>query len=89
MRLGHTVTVFGATGFLGRYIVNRLGKEALLGSYTRAVWTNCLFKNSPARMHGHCAFPGGDGQATFEGLGRLRTGYIHGTEWQQTIQRHS
>lgn len=22
---GHTVTVFGATGFLGRYIVNRLG----------------------------------------------------------------
>jgi thioester reductase-like protein len=23
--LGHTVTVFGATGFLGRYIVNRLG----------------------------------------------------------------
>ena len=23
--IGHTVTVFGATGFLGRYIVNRLG----------------------------------------------------------------
>jgi NADH dehydrogenase (ubiquinone) 1 alpha subcomplex subunit 9 len=23
--LGHTATVFGATGFLGRYIVNRLG----------------------------------------------------------------
>jgi hypothetical protein len=23
---GHTATVFGATGFLGRYIVNRLGK---------------------------------------------------------------
>lgn len=23
---GHTVTVFGATGFLGRYIVNRLGR---------------------------------------------------------------
>lgn len=22
---GHTATVFGATGFLGRYIVNRLG----------------------------------------------------------------
>jgi len=26
---GHTVTVFGATGFLGRYIVNRLGTEHL------------------------------------------------------------
>jgi len=26
-RLGHTVTVFGATGFLGRYIVNRLGEQ--------------------------------------------------------------
>lgn len=26
--LGHTVTVFGATGFLGRYIVNRLGTPA-------------------------------------------------------------
>lgn len=24
-KLGHTATVFGATGFLGRYIVNRLG----------------------------------------------------------------
>lgn len=24
--IGHTATVFGATGFLGRYIVNRLGK---------------------------------------------------------------
>jgi hypothetical protein len=23
---GHTATVFGATGFLGRYIVNRLGR---------------------------------------------------------------
>lgn len=23
--LGHTATVFGATGFLGRYIVNKLG----------------------------------------------------------------
>ncbi|RKF73945.1 NADH-ubiquinone oxidoreductase 40 kDa subunit, mitochondrial [Golovinomyces cichoracearum] len=27
---GHTVTVFGATGFLGRYIVNRLGGSGLL-----------------------------------------------------------
>lgn len=25
--LGHTATVFGATGFLGRYIVNRLGTQ--------------------------------------------------------------
>lgn len=25
LRLGHTATVFGATGQLGRYIVNRLG----------------------------------------------------------------
>ncbi|CAD0039481.1 unnamed protein product, partial [Aureobasidium pullulans] len=26
---GHTATVFGATGFLGRYIVNRLGTYLL------------------------------------------------------------
>lgn len=26
--VGHTVTVFGATGFLGRYIVSRLGRYA-------------------------------------------------------------
>jgi hypothetical protein len=26
---GHTVTVFGATGQLGRYIVNRLGEPTL------------------------------------------------------------
>jgi hypothetical protein len=26
--VGHTVTVFGATGFLGRYIVNRLGMDS-------------------------------------------------------------
>lgn len=25
IHLGHTATVFGATGFLGRYIVHRLG----------------------------------------------------------------
>lgn len=27
--IGHTVTVFGATGFLGRYVVNRLGTRTL------------------------------------------------------------
>lgn len=26
--LGHTATVFGATGFLGRYVVSRLGGKA-------------------------------------------------------------
>lgn len=25
---GHTATVFGATGFLGRYVVSRLGGKA-------------------------------------------------------------
>lgn len=25
--LGHTATVFGATGFLGRYVVNNLGRS--------------------------------------------------------------
>ena len=34
---GHTATVFGATGFLGRYIVNKLGQgaraEAILGNW--------------------------------------------------------
>lgn len=28
--VGHTATVFGATGFLGRYVVSRLG-----GKYSR------------------------------------------------------
>lgn len=27
--VGHTATVFGATGFLGRYVVSRLGVKAL------------------------------------------------------------
>lgn len=26
--VGHTATVFGATGFLGRYVVSRLGGKA-------------------------------------------------------------
>lgn len=30
--VGHTATVFGATGFLGRYIVSRLGENALRDS---------------------------------------------------------
>jgi nucleoside-diphosphate-sugar epimerase len=34
---GHTVTVFGATGFLGRYIVNRLGMERLLLFYNTQI----------------------------------------------------
>lgn len=31
--LGHTATVFGATGFLGRYIVNRLGTHQPMGYF--------------------------------------------------------
>lgn len=27
--VGHTATVFGATGFLGRYVVSRLGGKAV------------------------------------------------------------
>jgi hypothetical protein len=29
LEIGHTATVFGATGQLGRYIVNRLGLSVL------------------------------------------------------------
>lgn len=29
---GHTATVFGATGFLGRYVVSRLGGKAFRDS---------------------------------------------------------
>lgn len=32
---GHTATVFGATGFLGRYIVNRLG--TVYSAYVRSI----------------------------------------------------
>jgi hypothetical protein len=29
-------------------------------------------------MHSHCAFPGGDGKASFEGCGRSGESDIHG-----------
>jgi hypothetical protein len=34
--------------------------------------------HSEARMHGHCTFPRGNGKASFEGLRRFGTNYIHG-----------
>lgn len=56
---GHTATVFGATGFLGRYIVNRLGTQT-----KNPKQMSSLTVNSPFGMYGGCAFPGGDGKAT-------------------------
>ncbi len=53
---GHTATVFGATGFLGRYIVNRLG---MLQADKGLV--NKLMGSSNARMYRHCTISGGDG----------------------------
>ena len=53
---GHTATVFGATGFLGRYIVNRLGMpQADKGL------ENTLMGSSNARMYRRCTVSGGDG----------------------------
>jgi hypothetical protein len=41
IRTGYTATVFGATGFLGRYIVNRLGISEL-GKGNRKFANSCL-----------------------------------------------
>lgn len=50
---GHTATVFGATGFLGRYIVNRLGvKQDDKGL------ENMLMGSSDARMYRRRTIPG-------------------------------
>lgn len=71
--LGHTATVFGATGFLGRYVVNRLGTQT---SSPKQI--SSLTMNSPFRMYGGSAFPGRDGKATPEIDGRLGKGCFHG-----------
>lgn len=53
---GHTATVFGATGFLGRYIVNRLGMpQADKGL------EHTLMGSSNTGMYCHCTISGGDG----------------------------
>ena len=54
--IGHTATVFGATGFLGRYIVNKLGRlQADKGL------ENTLMGSSNARMYRRCTISGGNG----------------------------
>ena len=58
------MTVFGATGFLGRYIVNRLGMK-LLGF--RELRPDC--ENSKERMYGYSTFPRGDGEKALEDCG--------------------
>ena len=45
---GHTATVFGATGALGRYIVNRLGTLARVYSAELHAYG---YDTSSARMH--------------------------------------
>jgi NADH dehydrogenase (ubiquinone) 1 alpha subcomplex subunit 9 len=34
---GHTVTVFGATGFLGRYLVSKLGTQRCYIRFSRVI----------------------------------------------------
>ena len=73
---GHTATVFGATGFLGRYIVNRLG------AYQQIRWevvTIHLTSLSPARMHSRCPVQRRDGKETSESLRRPRTSRLYCT----------
>ena len=56
---GHTATVFGATGFLGRYIVNRLGmrqadtglENMLMGPATRGCTVVVPFREDMAKRH--------------------------------------
>lgn len=54
MHIGYTATVFGATGFLGRYIVNRLGAS---GPSRQKQDMALMGANSPFWMHSHCALP--------------------------------
>ena len=56
MDKGHTATVFGATGFLGRYIVNRLGMPQVDKGLE-----NMLMGSSHARMYRRNTISGGDG----------------------------
>lgn len=62
----HTATVFGATGQLGRYIVNRLGSTARSEAISTPTDEPCC---SETRMHRRCAVPRGDGQAPSQGHG--------------------
>jgi len=82
--IGHTVTVFGATGFLGRYIVNRLGMLYYDASQLR-YW----FLDSAERMHGHNSISRGDGQKTSEGCRRFGQSYIHGMQNQNYDEKAS
>ena len=73
---GHTATVFGATGFLGRYIVNRLGMlQADKGLEKK------LMGSSNARMYRRCTISGGDGEEAFESHRRSWEDCIHGQRY--------
>lgn len=61
---GHTATVFGATGFLGRYIVNRLGIVKVNPHHNSI----CLIGNSKKWMYSRGTLSGRDGEETLEGL---------------------
>ena len=74
--IGHTATVFGATGFLGRYIVNRLGLPQA------DKWLeDMLMGSSNARMYRRCTISRGDGQEAFESHRRSWEGYVHGQRY--------
>lgn len=62
--LGYTATVFGATGFLGRYIVNRLGLYHG-PAFPEAI--GALTSRSNPGMHCGGPLPRGDDQAPLEG----------------------
>jgi hypothetical protein len=48
---GHTATVFGATGFLGRYVVSKLGPFPPLSAFLPPL------SLSLSRAHGRCSLP--------------------------------
>jgi thioester reductase-like protein len=62
IRTGYTATIFGATGFLGRYLVNRLGmvdsfgQENILTAVRSSQWSDL-----------HHTLPRGHGKATSQG----------------------
>ena len=85
--IGHTATVFGATGFLGRYIVNRLG--ICDQSPRLRTSANRLISYSLFRMYRCHPIQGGDGQASSQGYGRSGQGRFHGAWACATSQEKS
>ena len=68
------MTVFGATGFLGRYVVSRLGREAARDW----MWGLSLIECSSERMYRRSPISGRYGKTAPESDGRSGKDCFHG-----------